>query len=185
MLTLLFKFLSFYSAGTESGREEKNSVSPQKRKQEISEKDKDEPKEKKAFSMSLGTKPQAKSAINLAVGGKKSLSIGETNKEISIDTKGSIGKPTPIKMSLTTQSKETPVAVKPICGKVASVFNDDSEDEEEMPPEAKMKMRNVGRDTPTAAGPNSYGKNNLGFCDRNKIIERELQQKLLELSDDK
>ena len=42
---------------------------------------------------------------------------------------------------------------------VASVFNDDdSSDEEEMPVEAKMRMRNVGRDTITSSGPNSFGK---------------------------
>ena len=39
------------------------------------------------------------------------------------------------------------------------------------------------RETPTAAGPNSFGKNFLGFCDRNKIIEREINQQLLEFGD--
>lgn len=35
----------------------------------------------------------------------------------------------------------------------------------------------VCRETPTAAGPNSFGKGRLGFCDRQKIIERELVKK--------
>ena len=34
------------------------------------------------------------------------------------------------------------------------------------------------RDTPTAAGPNSFGKGKMGFCDRQKIIQRELQQQM-------
>ena len=39
------------------------------------------------------------------------------------------------------------------------------------------------RDTPTAAGPNSFGKGRLGFVDRNKAIEREIQKKLEELGE--
>jgi hypothetical protein len=50
---------------------------------------------------------------------------------------------------------------------ITSVFNaDDSESEEEMPPEAKMRMRNVGKDTPTSAGPLSFSKTNKGFTVR-------------------
>lgn len=136
--------------------------------------------------MSLATKPQAKHGISMNIGLKKTeANTREQKKGISIITKDSSIKPAPIKMALASQAKETPIAVKPKCDKVASVFNDDSEDEEEMPPEAKMKMRNLGRETPTAAGPNSFGKNTLGFCDRNRIIEREIQQKILEISEDK
>lgn len=43
-----------------------------------------------------------------------------------------------------------------------------------MPPEAKMRMRNLGRDTPTSSGPNSFGKGKLGFLDRRKVYEREM-----------
>lgn len=181
MLTFLFKFLSFYSAGTESGKAENNGLSPQKRKTESSEKDSSEPKEKKSFSMSV-QKPVI--GISMSIGAKKptQLGAGESKQGISINKKGMSMKPAPIKMALTGQPKDSSIAVKPLSEKIASVFNDDSE-EEEMPPEAKMKMRNVGRETPTAAGPNSYGKNNLGFCDRNKMIEREYKQKLLELSE--
>ncbi|XP_014790072.1 PEST proteolytic signal-containing nuclear protein isoform X1 [Octopus bimaculoides] len=88
-------------------------------------------------------------------------------------------KSAPIKMSLNTQKKseiKAPVIRKSAA--VAKAFNPDEEsDEEEMPPEAKMRMRNIGRDTPTAAGPNSYGKGRLGFCDRQKIFEREIKKK--------
>ncbi|GAB6026345.1 hypothetical protein CHUAL_012549 [Chamberlinius hualienensis] len=48
---------------------------------------------------------------------------------------------------------------------LAKAFNDEDDDVDEMPPEAKMRMRNVGRDTPTSCGPNSFGKTKQGFCD--------------------
>ena len=41
----------------------------------------------------------------------------------------------------------------------------------------------IFRKTPTAAGPNSFGKSNLGFCDRQKIIARELQKQMDEIGD--
>lgn len=68
--------------------------------------------------------------------------------------------------------KETPKPKVP----VASVFANDDSDEEEMPAEAKMRMRNIGRDTPTSSGPNSFGKTKQGFCDSKKIFERQLKQ---------
>ena len=48
-------------------------------------------------------------------------------------------------------------------------------EEEEMPFEAKMRMRNIGRETPTASGPNSFGKGKMGFCDRRALIKKELE----------
>lgn len=66
---------------------------------------------------------------------------------------------------------------------VASVFNNDDDDEpEEMPAEAKMRMRNIGRDTPTSAGPNSFGKTKQGFCDSKKIFEKTLKKAMEEAS---
>lgn len=78
---------------------------------------------------------------------------------------------------------------------VASAFNQDSDDEpEEMPPEAKMRMRNIGRyglqsqqipfalsradyrDTPTSSGPNSFGKTKHGFSDAKKLFEKNLKE---------
>ncbi|KRT81954.1 hypothetical protein AMK59_5589, partial [Oryctes borbonicus] len=60
---------------------------------------------------------------------------------------------------------------------VASAFNQDSDEEpEEMPPEAKMRMRNIGRDTPTSSGPNSFGKTKQGFSDAKKVFEKNLKE---------
>ncbi|KAK9888087.1 hypothetical protein WA026_000364 [Henosepilachna vigintioctopunctata] len=59
---------------------------------------------------------------------------------------------------------------------VAAVFNtDDDSEPEEMPPEAKMRMRNIGRDTPTSSGPNSFGKTKHGFSDAKKVFEKSLK----------
>ncbi|CAK1550328.1 unnamed protein product [Leptosia nina] len=84
----------------------------------------------------------------------------------------------PIKMTLGGTSKpKTGVKPKPT---VASVFNNDDDDEEpeEMPAEARMRMRNIGRETPTSAGPNSFGKTKQGFCDSKKVFEKNLKQAL-------
>lgn len=65
---------------------------------------------------------------------------------------------------------------------VAAAFNVDDDDEvEEMPPEARMRMRNIGRDTPTSAGPNSFGKTKQGFCDSKKVFEKSLKKKMEEV----
>uniref|UniRef100_A0A1B0CB86 PEST proteolytic signal-containing nuclear protein n=1 Tax=Lutzomyia longipalpis TaxID=7200 RepID=A0A1B0CB86_LUTLO len=54
---------------------------------------------------------------------------------------------------------------------VASAFNADSDDEvEEMPAECRMRMRNIGRDTPTSSGPNSFGS----------LVKEESQKKNVE-----
>ncbi|KAJ2945372.1 hypothetical protein O0L34_g173 [Tuta absoluta] len=83
----------------------------------------------------------------------------------------------PIKMNLGgSKAGEKKVMPKPT---VASVFNADDDDEpEEMPAEAKMRMRNIGRETPTSAGPNSFGKTKQGFCDSKKVFEKNLKQAL-------
>jgi len=81
--------------------------------------------------------------------------------------------PMPVKLSLGAKSK------------LAKVFNADSSDEEEIPPEARMKMRNVGRDTATSSGPNSFGKTKKGFTDTAKLFERQLQEAMDAVSNDK
>lgn len=55
-----------------------------------------------------------------------------------------------------------------------SVFGDDDseEEEEEIPAFAAMRMKNIGRKTPTSSGPNSFGKTKHGFCDQKKIFEK-------------
>ncbi|XP_020640550.1 PEST proteolytic signal-containing nuclear protein [Pogona vitticeps] len=62
---------------------------------------------------------------------------------------------------------------------VAAIFNEDEDSEpEEMPPEAKMRMKNIGRDTPTSAGPNSFNKGKHGFSDNQKLWERNMKSHL-------
>lgn len=92
--------------------------------------------------------------------------------------------PAPITIKLGAQKiKDTRTALQRTSASVASAFNQDSDEEEEMPPEAKMRMRNIGRDTPTSAGPNSFGKTRQGFCDSKKVFERQLKKKMDEVSD--
>ncbi|XP_074010395.1 PEST proteolytic signal-containing nuclear protein isoform X5 [Numenius arquata] len=60
-----------------------------------------------------------------------------------------------------------------------AAFNEDEDSEpEEMPPEAKMRMKNIGRDTPTSAGPNSFNKGKHGFSDNQKLWERNIKSHL-------
>ena len=47
-----------------------------------------------------------------------------------------------------------------------------------------MKMRNVGRETITSSGPNSFGKTKKGFIDANKLFERNLQEAMDTVSND-
>ena len=49
----------------------------------------------------------------------------------------------------------------------------------------RMKMRNIGRDTVTSSGPNSFGKTKQGFVDSAKLFERQLQMQMEEVSNDK
>ncbi|XP_058808000.1 PEST proteolytic signal-containing nuclear protein-like isoform X6 [Phymastichus coffea] len=108
---------------------------------------------------------------------KQRLAFGFDQKPSSSDSKKG-----GIQMKLGTGPKLT----KPVPPKkhtVASVFNNDDDDEpEEMPAEAKMRMRNIGRDTPTSAGPNSFGKTKQGFCDSKKIFEKTLKKAMEEAS---
>jgi hypothetical protein len=50
---------------------------------------------------------------------------------------------------------------------------DEEEEPEEMLPEARMRLRNIGRETPTLAGPNSFGKTEEGFCDAKKYLRKQ------------
>ncbi|XP_069104937.1 PEST proteolytic signal-containing nuclear protein-like [Argopecten irradians] len=136
-------------------------TSPNKRK--ASHEDEGEPTEKKKFAMNFNMK---KTVNNVQLGSNSKQNV------------------TPIKMSLSSQKpKESSATVKPKTAAVAKAFAEDS-DEEEMPPEAKMRMRNIGRDTPTAAGPNSFGKGRLGFCDRQKMVEKEIIKHMEEVGED-
>ncbi|NP_001313646.1 PEST proteolytic signal-containing nuclear protein isoform b [Danio rerio] len=86
-------------------------------------------------------------------------------------------KPMAISIKLgANKPKEPPPAIPPKKSGLASVFNEDDDSEpEEMPPEAKMRMKNIGRETPTSAGPNSFNKGKQGFSDHQKLWERKLK----------
>lgn len=67
---------------------------------------------------------------------------------------------------------------------VANAFNNDSDEEvEEMPAECKMRMKNIGRMTPTSSGPNSFGKTKMGFVDTKKMFEKKMQEMLKDMND--
>ncbi|XP_029936142.1 PEST proteolytic signal-containing nuclear protein isoform X2 [Myripristis murdjan] len=86
-------------------------------------------------------------------------------------------KANPISIKLGATKPKEPVPTRPAKKlALASVFNEDDDSEpEEMPPEAKMRMKNIGRETPTSAGPNSFNKGKQGFSDHQKLWERKLK----------
>lgn len=88
---------------------------------------------------------------------------------------GKKGNPITIKLGGTKPKEPAPSAPLKKAG-LASVFiEDDDSEPEEMPPEAKMRMKNIGRETPTSAGPNSFNKGKQGFSDNQKLWERKLK----------
>lgn len=108
--------------------------------------------------------------------GKKKLVFGFGKKTGNEQKKG-------IQIKLGSVSKQTTKVTTVTKPTVASVFNTDEDDEpEEMPAEARMRMRNIGRETPTSAGPNSFGKTKQGFCDSKKIFEKSLKQAMEEVN---
>lgn len=42
----------------------------------------------------------------------------------------------------------------------------------------------ISRDTPTAAGPKSFGKSRLGFCDRQRMVEKEIIKNIEDAGED-
>ena len=80
-----------------------------------------------------------------------------------------------IKLKLGSASQSSAIKKPEVTKKlpVSSVFGgDDDSDEEEMPAFASMRMKNIGRKTPTSSGPNSFGKTKNGFCDQKKLFEK-------------
>ncbi|XP_068697917.1 PEST proteolytic signal-containing nuclear protein-like [Montipora capricornis] len=116
---------------------------------------------------------------HVSVGEKRKLSENSNTSshsdagdkpKIAISLSGSVPKkPTGSGVNLKLGSESKKQKKEPVLlhkkGTLASVFNDESDEEEEMPAEAKMRMRNLGRNTPTSAGPNSFNKGNKGFSD--------------------
>lgn len=66
---------------------------------------------------------------------------------------------------------------------LTTAFNDSDDEIEEMPADCKMRMRNVGKNTPTSSGPNSFGKTKQGFVDTKKIFEKKMQQMLKDIGE--
>ncbi|XP_069613793.1 PEST proteolytic signal-containing nuclear protein [Ranitomeya imitator] len=95
-------------------------------------------------------------------------------------------KPPSISIKLgVAKPKDAPPAAAPQKTSVAAAFNDEDDSEpEEMPPEAKMRMKNIGRDTPTSSGPNSFNKGKHGFSDSQKLWERNIKSHLERVPDD-
>jgi len=120
--------------------------------------------------------PSAKISLNVFEGKIPEAPPPPTNitkTMIQFGKPGSSAKPG-IQMKL--MAPKTKTETKPKIT-VASAFNIDSDDEtEEMPAECKMRMRNIGRDTPTSSGPNSFGKTKKGFVDTHKVFERSLRE---------
>lgn len=108
----------------------------------------------------------------------KSSSLNKEPNVLKSQTKADQTAVGPFKLSLSSQKTSKAVESKLVTTKVAKVFKDDEEadDGEEMPPEAKMRMRNLGKDTPTAAGPNSFSKGKMGFSNAQKVLQRELEK---------
>ncbi|XP_028147286.1 PEST proteolytic signal-containing nuclear protein [Diabrotica virgifera virgifera] len=131
-------------------RERSRSRSPRRHEDRLPNKrDRDSKDERKDETHS------SKSADNVGLGAKNRL------KSISIQMK--LG------------DKKAPLPKPKMT--VANVFNQDSDSEpEEMPAIARMRMKNIGRDTPTSSGPNSFGKTKHGFSDAKKLFEKTLKE---------
>ncbi|XP_053680424.1 PEST proteolytic signal-containing nuclear protein-like isoform X2 [Anopheles nili] len=71
-------------------------------------------------------------------------------------------------------SKEPPRLMKPVANAFRLADDSDDSEPEEMPAECRMRMRNIGRETPTSSGPNSFGKTKHGFCDSKKMFEKKI-----------
>uniref|UniRef100_A0A8C4QVP1 PEST proteolytic signal-containing nuclear protein n=1 Tax=Eptatretus burgeri TaxID=7764 RepID=A0A8C4QVP1_EPTBU len=82
-----------------------------------------------------------------------------------------------IRLGATKQKQKDGISLRPKKADVAAAFNESDSEPEEMPPEAKMRMKNIGRDTPTSAGPNSFNKSKHGFSDNQRQWERKMKGK--------
>jgi hypothetical protein len=105
-------------------------------------------------------------SLSMSSNSNKSLSFKKPIAGISLKLNAPVAK--------STQPKLT----------VANAFNNDSDEEvEEMPAECKMRMKNIGRMTPTSSGPNSFGKTKMGFVDTKKMFEKKMQEMLKDMND--
>uniref|UniRef100_A0A182QRV6 PEST proteolytic signal-containing nuclear protein n=1 Tax=Anopheles farauti TaxID=69004 RepID=A0A182QRV6_9DIPT len=101
---------------------------------------------------------------------------GGTKPGVATKPKGPV---TGIQMKLAApSSKEPPRLMKPVANAFRLADDSDDSEPEEMPAECRMRMRNIGRDTPTSSGPNSFGKTKHGFCDSKKMFEKKIGSSL-------
>lgn len=112
---------------------------------------------------------------------KISSPLINTSKSSSVPLFGSTG----IKLGLKKPTDKNQTKLIVTDKKLKQIFNEDDQDQDEvMPEEAKMKMKNVGRDTPTSSGPNSFSKGKKGFVDIRKLSEKKLGELTKKLNDD-
>lgn len=116
----------------------------------------------------------------LEEGGTESVAVKVSRGDTSEDTivmppadKATPAKPVRLCLGSQKPKIDASIKVKPTCSEVRKVFDDDEEIKEVMPPEARQRMRNKGRETPTSSGPNSFGKGRHGFLDRRAMLDRE------------
>uniref|UniRef100_A0A182N3R3 PEST proteolytic signal-containing nuclear protein n=1 Tax=Anopheles dirus TaxID=7168 RepID=A0A182N3R3_9DIPT len=83
-----------------------------------------------------------------------------------------------MKLAARPSGKEAPRLTKPVANAFRLADDSDDSEPEEMPAECRMRMRNIGRDTPTSSGPNSFGKTKHGFCDSKKMFEKKIGSSL-------
>ena len=60
-----------------------------------------------------------------------------------------------------------------VCCVQTAEEEEEEEKEEEMPREAKLHMRNIGKNTPTSSSPNSFGKTARAFSDVQGMYKKE------------
>uniref|UniRef100_A0A182LVY0 PEST proteolytic signal-containing nuclear protein n=1 Tax=Anopheles culicifacies TaxID=139723 RepID=A0A182LVY0_9DIPT len=115
------------------------------------------------------------------MGGKRTSGSSSDYRASTGASDGSKPKPpvAGIQMKLAAPaSKEPPRLMKPVANAFRLADDSDDSEPEEMPAECRMRMRNIGRDTPTSSGPNSFGKTKHGFCDSKKMFEKKIGSSL-------
>ncbi|XP_077977662.1 PEST proteolytic signal-containing nuclear protein-like [Glandiceps talaboti] len=118
------------------------------------------------------------SGITIKIGSLSKIGLKDFNPESKTTTPGVA--PISMKIGIQKPKEQSTQLLKKKKGAVAKAFGDDSDDDEpeEMPPEAKMRMKNIGRNTPTSAGPNSFGKTTQGFSDSRESWDRKMKKML-------
>uniref|UniRef100_A0A3B5KT94 PEST proteolytic signal-containing nuclear protein n=1 Tax=Xiphophorus couchianus TaxID=32473 RepID=A0A3B5KT94_9TELE len=128
--------------------------------------------------------------VSCSTGGGDGAAVKRTSQHLTPEDEdeSSADQPAPCKtskigfsMGSKMAKKSNPISIK--LGATVSVklilqntiCADSISEPEEMPPEAKMRMKNIGRETPTSAGPNSFNKGKQGFSDNQKLWERKMK----------